>query len=239
MPSSRDRRVAKELKDIHNDPAAGITVELSDPSGASMEYLHGHIFGPPKTPYEGGKFELLITMPNEYPFKPPQITFKTKIWHPNVSSLTGAICLDILKDNWSPVQTIKSAMMSIRLLLEVPNTDDPQDHEVAREAVKSPALFARHAQGWSIKYAGAPQKQIDLQGKFIEPRPVLKPEDFGGYHPGVLKLWLDMGFRIQIIVQVLRERRVPTNNGEFYHLGDQAITDITTSIIEKNTEEDE
>ncbi|KAG9253053.1 putative ubiquitin conjugating enzyme [Emericellopsis atlantica] len=238
MPSSRDRRVAKELKDIQTDPAAGITVELSDPSGASMEYLHGHIFGPPKTPYEGGKFDLLITMPNEYPFKPPKIAFKTKIWHPNVSSQTGAICLDILRDNWSPVQTIKSAMMSIRLLLEVPNTDDPQDAEVASQAVKTPALFARRAQEWSIKYAGAPQRQLDLQGKYAESQAAPEPEDFGGYHPSLVGTWTQMGFSTKIVVQVLKERRVPTFNGDNYRPSDEAVADITTHILAKIAEEE-
>jgi ubiquitin-conjugating enzyme (huntingtin interacting protein 2) len=62
--------------------------------------LKGEISGPPDTPYEGGKFSLEIKVPETYPFNPPKVKFLTKIWHPNISSVTGAICLDILKDNW-------------------------------------------------------------------------------------------------------------------------------------------
>jgi len=62
--------------------------------------LKGTIAGPPDTPYEGGTFHLDIKVPETYPFNPPKIKFITKIWHPNISSVTGAICLDILKDQW-------------------------------------------------------------------------------------------------------------------------------------------
>lgn len=88
----------------------------------SWTELRGEIAGPPDTPYEGGKFLLEIKIPETYPFNPPkasnfdfhalrllystywiihlQVRFITRIWHPNISSVTGAICLDILKDNW-------------------------------------------------------------------------------------------------------------------------------------------
>ena len=52
--------------------------------------------------------------------------FRSKVWHPNVSSANGAICLDILKENWSPALTLKTALLSLQALLASPEPDDPQ-----------------------------------------------------------------------------------------------------------------
>jgi len=57
--------------------------------------------GPSGTPYEGGTFLVDIVIPANYPFEPPKMRFDTRLWHPNVSSQNGAICLDILKTEWS------------------------------------------------------------------------------------------------------------------------------------------
>ena len=72
------------------------------------------------------------------------------------------ICLDTLKNNWSPVQTIKTALLSVRLLLECPNPSDPQDGQVANEMKQNPVAFATRAQEWAIRYAGAPKTDLDL-----------------------------------------------------------------------------
>ena len=71
--------------------------------------------------------------------------FDTKIWHPNISSVTGAICLDILKDNWTPALTIRTALISLQALLCAPEPTDPQDAEVAKQYLSNRALFDQTA----------------------------------------------------------------------------------------------
>ena len=61
--------------------------------------------GPGDSPYSGGVFFLAIHFPTDYPFKPPKVNFTTRIYHPNINS-NGSICLDILRDQWSPALTI-------------------------------------------------------------------------------------------------------------------------------------
>ena len=79
--------------------------------------------------------------------------FETKIWHPNISSQTGAICLDILKDEWSPALTIRTALLSLQALLCAPEPNDPQDAVVATEYKNDRKTFENHAKDWVKKYA--------------------------------------------------------------------------------------
>jgi hypothetical protein len=57
------------------------------------------------SPYSGGVFFLSIYFPTDYPWKPPHITFTTRIYHPNIDS-NGRISLDILGSHWCPALTI-------------------------------------------------------------------------------------------------------------------------------------
>lgn len=80
--------------------------------------------------------------------------FITKVYHPNVSSASGAICLDILKDAWSPVLTLKSTLISLQSLLCSPEPNDPQDAEVAKHYTTSKPSFEETARYWTQVYAG-------------------------------------------------------------------------------------
>ncbi|KAK1215366.1 Ubiquitin-conjugating enzyme E2 1 [Marasmius sp. AFHP31] len=150
---ARLRRVNKEISDCKNDKSSNITLELID---NSPFHLKGSFPGPEETPYEGGKFEVDIVIPDAYPFQPVKMKFITKVYHPNVSSASGAICLDILKDAWSPVLTLKSTLISLQSLLCSPEPNDPQDAEVAKHYTTSKASFDETARYWTHIYAGGP-----------------------------------------------------------------------------------
>jgi len=111
------------------------------------------IMGPKDSEYDGGLFVVDIEIPSKYPFTPPKMKFATKVWHPNISSQTGAICLDILKDEWSPALTIRTALLSLQALLSTPEPDDPQDAEVATQYRNDRESFIFKAQEWTKQYA--------------------------------------------------------------------------------------
>lgn len=116
-------RLVKELKDMIKGAPPGVSAGPIDDN--NIYNWHGTLIGPPETPYDRGLFKLSITFPKNYPFAPPTIKFLTQIYHCNIRSDTGEICLDILKDQWSPALTIDKVLISLSALLAGPNPDDP------------------------------------------------------------------------------------------------------------------
>ncbi|KAG1683550.1 Ubiquitin-conjugating enzyme E2 [Nymphon striatum] len=117
--STSAKRIQKELADITMDPPPNcrvVDVFIAGPKGDSLYEWVSTILGPPGSVYEGGVFFLDIHFTPDYPFKPPKVTFRTRIYHCNINS-QGVICLDILKDNWSPALTISKVLLSICSLL--------------------------------------------------------------------------------------------------------------------------
>ena len=129
--------------------------------------LQATILGPSESPYEGGVFFLNIHFPTDYPFKPPKFAFTTRIYHPNINS-NGAICLDILRSQWSPALTVSKVrkslvrpsltvpaqvLLSICSLLCDPNPDDPLVPEIARLFKTDVGKYNDCAREWTRKYA--------------------------------------------------------------------------------------
>eukprot|EP00455_Lapot_gusevi_P049547 TRINITY_DN7041_c0_g3_i7.p1 TRINITY_DN7041_c0_g3~~TRINITY_DN7041_c0_g3_i7.p1 ORF type:complete len:193 (+),score=40.49 TRINITY_DN7041_c0_g3_i7:81-659(+) len=143
-------RIMKEFKEIESSRDAGIAAKLVD---NQLNHWKGYLTGPADTPYAGGLFVVDIQIPENYPFVPPKMRFDTKVWHPNVSSANGAICLDILKNEWSPALTIRTALLSLQALLCAPNPDDPQDAVVASMYKRNLEEFNSTARFWTETYA--------------------------------------------------------------------------------------
>ncbi|XP_017773727.1 PREDICTED: ubiquitin-conjugating enzyme E2-22 kDa [Nicrophorus vespilloides] len=156
MANIATQRIKREFKEVIKSEEVAkcaIRVQLVDDNYTELK---GEIAGPPDTPYEGGNFVLEIKVPETYPFNPPKVRFITKIWHPNISSVTGAICLDILKDQWAAAMTLRTVLLSLQALLSSAEPDDPQDAVVAKQYKDKLDMFEKTARHWTHVYAGGP-----------------------------------------------------------------------------------
>eukprot|EP00930_Biecheleria_cincta_P027466 TRINITY_DN19297_c0_g1_i1.p1 TRINITY_DN19297_c0_g1~~TRINITY_DN19297_c0_g1_i1.p1 ORF type:complete len:225 (-),score=43.26 TRINITY_DN19297_c0_g1_i1:51-665(-) len=147
------KRLEKELQDIRAAGDGKENAVTADAIGDDLTTWKAALKGPDGTPYAGGHFEIDIDIPGDYPYNPPKMKFATKIWHPNISSQTGAICLDVLGKEWSPALTIRTALLSIQALLSSPEPDDPQDAEVADMYKSNRELFNQTAKYWTETFA--------------------------------------------------------------------------------------
>jgi ubiquitin-conjugating enzyme E2 N len=100
----------------------------------------------------GGVFRLELFLSEDYPMAPPKVRFLTKIYHPNIDKL-GRICLDILKDKWSPALQIRTVLLSIQALLSAPNPEDPLANDVADHWKSNEKEAINTAKQWTQKHA--------------------------------------------------------------------------------------
>tara|TARA_A100001015_G_scaffold251133_1_gene289925 strand:- start:754 stop:1182 length:429 start_codon:yes stop_codon:yes gene_type:complete len=139
----------KELEELKKEPPANCS---AGPINNDMFEWQATIMGPENSPYKGGIFYLKISFPSDYPFKPPRCQFLTKIYHPNVNS-HGSICLDILKENWSPALTVSKLLLSICSLMDDPNPDDPLMIDIADMYKNNRDEYNSTATTWTHLYA--------------------------------------------------------------------------------------
>ncbi|KAI1767969.1 ubiquitin-conjugating enzyme/RWD-like protein [Hypoxylon sp. FL1150] len=235
MASSRARRVAKELSDMDADSrSSGITAWPATSNG-DLTHLKACIPGPPGTPYEDGRFIVDVTIPNEYPFRPPIMKFDTKIWHPNISSQTGAICLDTLSSAWSPVLTIKSTLLSLQGLFESPEPKDPQDAEVAKMMINDLEAFNNKAHEWAVLFASAPNNP---KFQSVQPRTYISPDQqqiddsrYQGYNKDLINRFVSMGFDIDRVVEAFQFFGIDRLDGQDYELEEAYMGDITARLL--------
>ncbi|ODQ78697.1 hypothetical protein BABINDRAFT_176919 [Babjeviella inositovora NRRL Y-12698] len=147
--SSLPKRIIKETERLVSDPVPGIS---AIPHDDNLRYFDVAIQGPSGSPYEDGTFKLELYLPDDYPMCAPKVRFLTKIYHPNIDKL-GRICLDVLKNNWSPALQIRTILLSIQALLGAPNPDDPLANEVAEEWKSNEALAIATAKSWTEQFA--------------------------------------------------------------------------------------
>lgn len=147
--ASLPKRILKETERLQSEPVPGISAVPSDSNARLFSVV---IVGPEESPYSSGNFKLELFLPEDYPMAPPKVRFLTRIYHPNIDRL-GRICLDILKDKWSPALQIRTVLLSIQALLSAPNPDDPLNNEAAELWKNQEVVAMQTARDWTKKYA--------------------------------------------------------------------------------------
>lgn len=104
---------------------------------------------------QGGKFLVNLTLPTEYPFKPPTVSFGTKIYHPNVTNdEKGSMCLGMLRaDEWKPSSKIAAVLQFARQLLQEPMPDDAIESRIAEQYKNDRKRYDEIAKDWTRKWA--------------------------------------------------------------------------------------
>lgn len=147
------KRLTAEIKTLKK------LIEKNELSGVSFELLSDDqrfikltVNGPKDTPYENGKYDFMIYYQDSYPVDPPKILLHTKIYHPNIDT-KGEICLNILKDAWSPTIQLTKLAQSLQGLLESPNVDDPLNNAAAQHFKTDLDGAIKLAKEYNAKYA--------------------------------------------------------------------------------------
>jgi ubiquitin-conjugating enzyme E2 D/E len=106
---------------------------------------------------QNGKFLVKLTLPTEYPFKPPTVSFATKIYHPNVTNDDkGSMCLGMLRpDEWKPSSKIAAVLQFARQLLSEPMPDDAVESRIADQYKNDRGAYDATAREWTRKHAHA------------------------------------------------------------------------------------
>ena len=129
-------RLAKDISEL----TLAKTMAIAFPDGAD-KMLHFVItIKPDEGYYRGGKFVFDFNVPAVYPHEPPKVKCTQKIYHPNVDT-EGNVCLNILREDWSPVLSISSCVYGLQFLFMDPNPDDPLNKEAARDLTETPRQF--------------------------------------------------------------------------------------------------
>uniref|UniRef100_A0A7N0TN41 E2 ubiquitin-conjugating enzyme n=1 Tax=Kalanchoe fedtschenkoi TaxID=63787 RepID=A0A7N0TN41_KALFE len=110
--------------------------------------------GPKESYYEGGVWKIRVKLPDTYPYNSPSIRFINKIFHPNINELTGGVCLDVIKQSWSPMFDLFNVFeVFLPQLLLYPNPSHPLNRDAARLMIKEPKQYEQKVKEYCERYA--------------------------------------------------------------------------------------
>ena len=110
----------KEFIELTKDPLDGVQISQLPCKDQKWEVVY---HGAEQTPYENGTFQLVIQFGIDYPIRQPRVSFKTRIYHPNVNT-KGIIFCGITAHDWlNSIDCTKELIDAIVELLKTPDSE--------------------------------------------------------------------------------------------------------------------
>ena len=148
------RRLLRDFKQMTADAPKGVSAA---PVGDDLFHWSAIVLGAEGTCWEGGVWKLRMNFKADYPQKPPEVRFQSKVFHPNIFP-DGQICLDLLSSGWSPSYDVSTILLAIQSLLAEPDTHSTPEGGANPDAE---ALFVRDRQGYYAKVKALVEKQLE------------------------------------------------------------------------------
>ena len=157
------KKIKEELKDLNENPIANIGVTIGLPDENNIFEWQCSLLGPRDTSYNGGLFFLKVKFPDDYPTKPPEVCFKTPIYHININPHKpktqekgaeglGHVCISTL-NWWKDTYTMREVLVNIFGLFYMANPDSPYGMERADEFRFDRAVYEEKVKYFTKKYA--------------------------------------------------------------------------------------
>ncbi|KAL8604672.1 Ubiquitin-conjugating enzyme E2 L3 [Nucella lapillus] len=145
------KRLTREMQEL-NEGRLPKCCQYIRPDESNILCWQG-LVAPDSVPYNKGAFKIEINFPAEYPFKPPKVTFKTKIYHPNIDE-KGQVCLPIISaENWKPATKTEQVVQALIQLINEPEPEHPLRADLAEEFTKDKKKFTKNAEEYTKKYS--------------------------------------------------------------------------------------
>lgn len=208
IPSTRQRRVLREFS---------YAMEMNDDSikvfafKSNIDQWRVFIKGPINSPCENKRWHLKISLPNEYPFKPPQISFVSIPYHLNVSK-EGRISLNSIQNNYLSSYRISNFIVDIKQLLSSPSIEKVVDLKIYNTFINNHSLYEQLA-----------RKSTNLNAKdnfmdFIQEAQIEDEENFTSIYNFNGQISPSFDFKIQPKKLNLNHRPVKASSGVIYFL---------------------
>ncbi|KAM3128177.1 hypothetical protein pb186bvf_019724 [Paramecium bursaria] len=122
------KRATSDQFELLEEQVPTIIIKYPDPK--NILYLEAEI-KPNEGMWKGATIPFTIEVTEEYPIEPPKVLCKKRLFHPNID-YEGKVCLNILRDGWKPVSSLKQVVYGLYFLFTHPNPNDPLNIEAAQ-----------------------------------------------------------------------------------------------------------